>query len=73
MKKTYKFQSTMARDQYGQWHHDLGRHPRKELLNRLCRKKAQRMFIDTKDGTSKHIGYVIAGLWLTLFRVEEWS
>lgn len=64
-----KFKSSMARDQYGQYYHDLGIHPRKTLLERLGRKRAQRMYVDSKSGT-KHIGWIIAGLWLTVWHVE---
>lgn len=59
----------MAIDQYGQTYHDLGPHPRRALLDRFDRKHADRMFIDTKAGT-KHIGWIIAGHWLTVYRVE---
>jgi len=31
------------------------------------------MYVDTKDGTAKHIGYVIAGLWLTVYEVKRWE
>lgn len=65
--------STMGRDQYGHTYHNLGLHPRKELLARLSRKSASRMFIDTKSGESKHIGYIIAGLWITIYTVGEWK
>lgn len=61
----------IAIDQYNQIYAIPGRHPRKELLERLGRRKATRMFIDRKDGSTKHIGYVIAGLWLTLFAPVE--
>lgn len=62
----------MGRDQYGKTYHDLGKHPRKELLHRLGRKRAERMYVDRADGT-RHVGYVIAGLWITLYRVESWE
>jgi len=61
----------MAIDQHGQTFHDLGQYPRKELLNRLDRKHADKMYVDgKKDGKSYTTGYVIAGLWLSLYRVE---
>ena len=62
----------MAIDQYGNTHHGL-EHPRKDLLERLGRKHAEKMYVDTKDGTAKHIGYVIAGLWLTVYEVKRWE
>ena len=59
-------------DQYGN-RYKIDRHPRKELLEQLGRQHAHRMFIDTKAGQAKHIGYVIAGLWITVYEVREWS
>ena len=64
--KTY-----MAVDQYGHTEHDLGPRPRKELLNRLCRKSARQMYVDKKDGRSVHIGWIIAGRWFTVFEVTR--
>lgn len=62
----------MAIDQYGETYHALGRNPRKALLERLGRKHASKMYQDLKDGSTAHIGYIIAGLWLTLYRVEPY-
>lgn len=59
----------MAIDQYGQAYHSLGEHPRKALLTRLGKTSAQRMYRDKKDGKSVHIGWIIGGLWLTLYTV----
>ena len=59
----------MAIDQYNQTYHGL-RHPRKDLLERLGRSKASKMYIDRKDGSSVHVGYVIAGQWLTIYEVK---
>ena len=61
----------MAIDQYGQTYHDLGKFPRKGLLERLDRKHADRMFVDSKKKGVLHIGWIIAGLWLTVFKVER--
>jgi hypothetical protein len=63
----------MARDQYGQYYHDLGPNPRKALLDRFGRKHADKMYVDKKSGGSAHIGYIISGLWLTIFKVEHWE
>ena len=60
----------MAIDQYGNTYHDLGAHPRKALLAKLGRKHAERMYVDGHDGKSYHIGWIIGGLWLTVYRVE---
>lgn len=60
----------MAIDQYGQTYHGLGNHPRAELLKRLGRTKAARMYIDKRDGATVQVGWIIAGLWLRVYRVE---
>jgi hypothetical protein len=57
----------MGIDQYGQTYHGL-KHPRKDLLDRLDRKHAEKMYV----GDGKHVGYVIAGLWISIFKVEPW-
>ena len=64
-------ENTMAIDQHGTTFHGLGDHPRSELLKRLDRKSAQKMYVDSKSGP-KHIGYIISGRWLTLYVVNEW-
>ena len=60
----------MAIDQYGQTYHGLT-HPRRDLLNRLGRKHAAKMYLDKKDGTTKHVGYIVAGLWLVIYHVKR--
>lgn len=64
---------TMAVDQYGQTYHGLGPHPRKALLERLGRKHAAKMYVDKKDGSTAHIGWIISGLWLTVYHVQRWE
>lgn len=59
-------------DQYGQ-RYKIDKHPRKELLHYLGRTKAVKMYVDTKEGSVKHTGYVIDGLWITVYTVCEWS
>ena len=56
----------MAVDQYGHTYHALGAHPRKELLKRLCRQHAGKIYRE-KDGSTVHVGWVIGGLWLTIY------
>lgn len=60
----------MAIDQYGQTFHNL-KHPRKDLMHKLCNQHCSKMYIDKKDGSSKHIGYVIGGHWLTVYKIER--
>jgi hypothetical protein len=62
---------TMGIDQYGQHYDDLGKYPRKALIEKIGYRKAEKMYIDKKDGTTVHIGYIIGGLWITLYRVSR--
>ena len=39
----------------------------KELKSQLGKTKASRMFVDSKDGKTYHIGYVIGQHWLTAY------
>jgi hypothetical protein len=57
----------MGIDQHGTVYHSL-KHPRKDLLARLGRKHAAKIYCDTTNG-SKHVGYVVAGNWITVYRV----
>jgi hypothetical protein len=61
----------MGIDQYGQIWHDLGPHPRAELMRRLGRSHVEKMYVDSESKGTLHIGYVIAGLWITLYRVDR--
>jgi hypothetical protein len=63
--------TSMAIDQYGRTEHDLGPHPRTALMRRLGRKRASRMYVDKADGTPCHIGWIVAGRWFTVYRVER--
>jgi len=60
----------MAIDQYGQTFHDL-KHPRKDLMDRLGCQHADKLYIDKADGSIVSAGYVIAGLWLTVYKVTR--
>lgn len=51
----------------------IKQHPRKELLEQLGSRHAERMFIDGEDGEPKHIGYVIGQRWITVYEVHEWA
>ena len=63
----------MAIDQYGTTYHNLGTHPRQSLLQRLYRTKAAKMYVDTTDGQARHVGYIIAHLWIRLYHVEPFA
>ena len=60
---------TMGIDQYGQHYDDLGLYPRKELLSRLGASYAQKIFVDNNNGSTVHVGYIVNGLWITLYKV----
>jgi hypothetical protein len=64
--------TTMGVDQYGQTYHNLGEHPRKALLAKMGRKHASKMYVD-RAGKPYHTGYIIAGLWIRVYKVEDWS
>jgi hypothetical protein len=59
----------MAVDQYGQTYHGLEK-PRRDLMERLGRKHCAKMYVDTKDGDARHCGYIIGGLWLSIYEVK---
>jgi hypothetical protein len=63
----------MAIDQYGQTYHDLGQHPRKELIERIGSGHVSKMYLDKKDGGSVQVGYVIGQYWLTLYEVKPFE
>jgi len=59
----------MAIDQYGQTYHGL-KYPRRDLCRRLGRSHVGKMYVDPG---ARHIGYVIAGLWLEVLEVVPWD
>lgn len=71
MTTTNKQLGFMGIDQYGQ-HYKINKHPRKELLEQLGRQHASKMYVDTVSGKVRHAGYIIAGLWIDIYRVCEW-
>ena len=62
----------IAHDQYGNWY-PIEKYPRKELLETLGYKKADKMYIDLKDGGIRHQGYVIGNHWITVLKVNVWK
>lgn len=59
----------IAIDQY-RHAYPIERHPRKELLELFGREHAERMYRDT-PGKTRHVGYIIAGRWLEIFKVTS--
>lgn len=48
-------------------------HPRKQLLEKLGRKHADKIYCDSKDGQTRHVGYIVAGAWWNIWEVHEWQ
>ena len=71
--KADKRVGTCAIDQFGNTYHNREPHPRKALLERLGRSRATKMYVDMLAGETRHVGYVIAGHWLTLYNLSQWS
>ena len=63
----------MACDQYGQTYHNLGKHPRKELIQRIGCQHVSKMYQDKQDGNCVHVGYVIGQHWCTLYEVRPFE
>jgi hypothetical protein len=45
----------------------VAKYPRKELLEHHQKKHAEKIF-DSKNGVTKHIGYIIAGHWYIIYK-----
>lgn len=63
----------LAIDQYGNKLLLKGKHPRKALLDKLGRSRAEKMYVDKVDGSFAHIGYIVAGSWYTIYKLEAWE
>lgn len=62
----------IAIDQYGE-HYRIEKYPRKELCEIFGTSHADKMYTDKKDGSTVHVGYVIAGHWLKVFNITPWE
>ena len=64
----------IAIDQYGSSIKltDVDKSPRQQLMKKTGATTATKIFIDCKDGTSKHIGYIIRGMSYTVCEIHEW-
>ena len=65
MKKYY-----MAIDQYGQTEHSLT-HPRRDLMQRYATKHADKIYRDTVNSGTFHVGYSVRGHWFIVYEVTE--
>ena len=59
-------------DQYGNVYY-IKKYPRKELMEQLNYKSANKMYVDTKDGKVKHKGYVVGHYWIEIYNICEWK
>ena len=58
--------SGVGMDQYGERFY-FSQYPRKEIMEQLACKHASKMYVDIK-GKAHHIGYVIKGKWIQVFK-----
>lgn len=63
----------IAIDQHGHTYHIGNNPPRKELLKQLGRSRAEKMYRNTNTGKTRHVGYIIDGLWLEVFVISTWN
>lgn len=63
----------MGIDQWGNTYHNLGEHPRKMLIERIGAQHVNKMYIERKDGSNPHIGYVVGQHWVTLYEVTPFE
>jgi hypothetical protein len=59
-------------DQHGRYY-VIKKHPRKELIKQVGVSHVRKMYCNMKDGSVKEKGYVISGLWISIFRVCPWK
>jgi len=51
---------------------DAKKHPRGQLLRDLGKTHAKKVYSDSKEGVTKHVGYIVGKEWFTLYEVREW-
>lgn len=61
----------IAINEHGKVYHIGANPPRKWLLNYFGRQHADKIYDDLKG--KHHVGYVIAGVWLTIYRINDWK
>lgn len=47
--------------------------PRKRLLNYFGKQHAEMVYVQTGFEKVKHVGYIIAGEWLAIYRIQSWK
>jgi len=61
----------LAIDQFGTIHWLRTHSPRRALLEKTGRARAEKMYRDGPDGKPRHTGYVIGGHWFSVFQCAE--
>lgn len=64
-----------AVDQYGNCIFVDADKPRQSLAEAygVASSSLEKIYVDTKNGETKHVGYSVNGLWFTLYKLTEWS
>ena len=47
--------------------------PRKQLLDKLGATHATKMYVDSSDGKTHHVGYIVNNEWFTIYEVHGWE
>ena len=47
--------------------------PRKQLLEKCCRKHCAKMYADHTSGEAFHVGYIVGGEWYRIYEVHSWN
>jgi hypothetical protein len=68
----------IAFDQWGSSYKLKTAHPRKELCELFGRQHVGKMYVDKVDKEGKiigsqHVGYIIAGHWLTVYKLSPFQ
>jgi hypothetical protein len=63
----------LAIDQFGEKYLLKSKYPRKELENFFYTKNIKKIYVDDKKGNQFHAGYFLKGLWLSLYKLEEFK
>jgi len=61
-------------DQYGKKYWlNKPKFPRNQLLQLFGSTYTKKMYVDTKNGKTKHIGYIIDDYWIKIYKIFEWE
>ena len=47
--------------------------PRGQLLAKLGATHATKVYVDSSDGKSHHVGYIVNNEWFTIYEVHGWE